>query len=229
MMYSNNETQEGLKLSGSKTKSLPGKEADLISVAQSVQVKISETGICPLWTSAEEMSAKISDIEMAKNTIRDLQSKKRQLTNEIRILNTDVDIGAGYVKSALDIKFGRERSLSYAHEFGFDIRAGRRLIKINMDDRLRSLSSLIAAISKYDLQVGDYSIDFWTNLETQLKSLWSESRALSSQISLQVSKKAKALNYLRANLQSVIYLIRGHYPDNSKGILREWGFLKESF
>lgn len=215
--------------SGNGKANLPRKESDLITVAQSVQLKMKETGICPLWTNAEEMKAKIMDIDTAKNNIRSLKSKKKQATAEIKFLNAEIDIGVGYIKQALYIQFGRERAKSYAHEFGLDIKRGRTILKANMDDRLRSLVLLKNAVEKYNLNAGKYNPDFWTSSYERLSSQWNASKGLSSQISSQVSQKNKNMDYLNRALHSVILLLRAHYENNYKSVLRAWGILKESF
>jgi len=215
--------------SGNVKANLPRKEADLITVAQSVQVKMKETGICPLWTNAEEMKAKIMDFDTAKNSIRTLKSKKKQATAEIKFLNAEIDIGVSYIKQALYIQFGRERAKSFAHEFGFDIQHGRTMLKANMDDRLRSLVLLKKAVEKYNLNAGKYNLDFWTDSYERLSSQWNTSKSFSSQISAQVSQKNKNVDYLNRALHSVVLLLRAHYEDNYKSELRAWGILKECF
>ena len=208
---------------------LPRKEADLVSVAQRVHAKMAETGICPLWTSAETFEAKISEIDAGVQKMSELKSRLKQVSNELRILNAEIDIGLLDLKDGLTGKFGRDRAKAYATEFGMESRGGRTTLPINREKRIRSLEAIVAAIDKYGISLLKSSKEFWAEHLARLQSLSDESKSLKSAMAAEVRQKQLNIKYLRRVLRTTLLVLKGNYPDDYKRVIRNWGILKENF
>ena len=72
-----------------------------------------------------------------------------------------------------------------------------------------------------------YGLVFWQDILTKLQALNPERSTTESKLSANVDEKNALKEELRKVMQSVIYIIRGRFPDNQDAMIRNAGFSRK--
>ena len=86
-----------------------------------------------------------------------------------------------------------------------------------------------AGLVEHGFDGKEYGAAFWTPIQIQYASLLTQAIAMDGAVSTKVSSKNTLKDAVRKTLNSLIFVIKGNFPDTYKAELRAWGFQKEKY
>ena len=147
----------------------------------------------------------------------------------LRELDQTIDTGLRFVKGYLAEDHDGDADAGYYDEFGIKTEGRNQRLPKARPARAKALQKLLAAIAAHGYNDRKYGKAYWTPIEKEYRELVEKRRQTESNASAEVGKKNEQEKPLRKVLKALINLIKAHYPDTAKSVLREFGFQKESY
>jgi hypothetical protein len=218
------------KLGGSVRKRIPKKDNDFDQLCRQVSAK---------WTTAPDFvlryitqadfERKVSDYGSTLNSKQRVSGDRPSLTQELALSDAEIEKGVTAVKLYLREKYEKKASAFYA-AFGIVYKTKKGYVfPYDRNKRLNCLLLAKTAIVTEGFSDKKYGAVFWSELYERYKTLTIEAIVTDGDISHKVGSK----NLLRAELEevlnSLILLIRAHFPQTAAAELRNWGFQKDKY
>ncbi|MDR2928334.1 MAG: hypothetical protein LBV41_09085 [Cytophagaceae bacterium] len=221
---------EGTKTKKQPHSTIPEKEADVISVSYSVAGMWAKKGANWLaWATPQEFLEAVGVFESSYDIRSNTKGKRATITKGLAYINIEIDTGVNYVKGYIAEKFSAKDASSYYSHFGMVKVSGSYRIPRDQNKRERSLKQMISGIEQYELSDRKYGKAYWEDVHSRFETIRKSAIAIDSISAEHVNIKAQKKAYICKVLNSLVYIIKGNYPDSWKDELRVWGFQKEKY
>lgn len=212
------------------TNNVPASDISFGKVAVDVATKWMATpAITVLWKTSAEFSDEVTAYNNILSKRRNDGGNRPQLTKALVTLDKQINNGLLYVKGYIIDKYKKETAPSYYPSFGIEFRYKKYIFPIDRNKRLSSLKMMVDAIDANGFGSKEYGTAYWTSIQTQYALLLQQTTTLDGTISIKVSTKNQLKASLKKAMNSLILILKGHYPDTYKAELRAWGFQKEKY
>ena len=147
----------------------------------------------------------------------------------LRTLDAQIDKAVGFVKSYLAEDHDGDADEAYYDQFGIKAEGRNQRLPSARPARAKALAKLVAAIHAHGYDARKYGKAFWTPIAQEYAELVGKRTKTESAAAGETGKKNVQEKPLRKVLKALISLIKAHYPDTYKSVLREFGFQKEGY
>jgi hypothetical protein len=147
----------------------------------------------------------------------------------LRELDVLVNKGVVIVRSYLAEDHDDDADEAFYDEFGIVTEGESKRLPKKRPARAKALKKLLVAIAAHKYDDRKHGKAYWTPIEKEYRELVEKRRQTESDSSGEVGKKNEQEKPLRKVLKALINLIKAHYPDTYKSVLREFGFQKEGY
>lgn len=149
--------------------------------------------------------------------------------NRLRELDKMINKSLNFVKGYLAEDHEGDADEAYYDEFGIKPEGKNQLLPSARPARAKALTKLLAALDAHGYNDRKFGQAYWTPIEVEYKKLVAKRRKTEGEASGEVGKKNVQEKPLRQVLKSLINLIKAHYPETYRSVLREFGFQKEGY
>lgn len=147
----------------------------------------------------------------------------------LRELDKTIDKGVTLVKGYLAEDHEDDADEAYYDEFGLKTEGRNKRLPSARPARAKALAKLVKAIGAHGYDDRKYGKAFWTPIAKEYTDLVGKRTQTEGAASAETGKKNQQEKPLRKVLKALISLIKAHYPDTYKSVLREFGFQKEGY
>lgn len=213
-----------------KTATLPEKQAVMLTVAEiAVKKWITTPEIKLLWIKSENFNTLVQQFKTSLGQRIEASNSRQPKTKSLQNLDIKINEAVEELKIAILGKFGKKDGKSYYSEFGIIRDKQAYKFPKERSQRQQSLEILIKGLEKYQLNVTNYSLEAFKDMQTQYNALMEETQDIDSTVSTEVGNKNELMKKVEKVLNSLIWIIKGNYPDTYASELRAWGFQKEKY
>lgn len=154
-----------------------------------------------------------------------------QITQRLKALDTEFNAALTNVKNYISDKYGKANAQGYFPEFGITKSGNSWGLPADRDKRALALDKMLKAISlpAHGFQNNNYGKTWWTPRINEYLILVKSASDTDSATSDLVGTKNSQKDMVKKVLTSLVFVIKGNYPDTWKTVLRAWGFQKEKF
>lgn len=221
---------EKKKKTPNKKHNVPIADIDFGKVAADVATKwLASPTITVLWKTAAAFSDEVTAYNDILSKRRNDGGNRSPLTKTLKTLDKQINDGLIYVKGYIIDKYQKKAGPSYYPSFGIESQYKKYIFPIDRNKRLTSLKMMIAALEANGFGNKEYGTAYWKPIQTQYALLLNQTMTLDGTISIKVSTKNQLKTSLKKAMNSLILILKGHYPDTYKAELRAWGFQKEKY
>ncbi len=215
--------------SATRRQSTPNSDGDILAVITGVLERWDETLHPVAWMTKARLQTVANDYSTHLRNRNTTGASRGAITSELRSLDDEIDISLEFIKNRLAERLhSKSEAVARYREFGI-VKERAYKLPASREHRAEALLMLIDALGVYQFQDTDYSVTYWTDIQTRYAALVAQARATDGQL----SGKVGTLNALRSEarkfLSAFIFIIRGNYPDTWKHVLREHGYHKEKY
>jgi hypothetical protein len=147
----------------------------------------------------------------------------------LRELDVMVNKGVVIVRGYLAEDHPDDADEAFYDEFGITTEGESKRLPKKRPARAKALAKLLLAISAHGYDDRKYGKKYWAPIEKEYRELVAKRRQTEGTASGEVGQKNVQEKPLRKVLKALINLIKAHYPDTYKSVLREFGFQKEGY
>jgi hypothetical protein len=208
---------------------IPGREADLIGVSESVLCTWRKREMYLLWTSPDEFEGTLNIFSRSFDARNKTKGDRRVITHNYRGLNLEINRSVKHVKGYLADKFPEGEAPSHYAQFGIVKHRKEYVIPADGDRRLHALGLMVKAIEEQGFSDRNYGKEYWTDIFNRFSQAKSDAVGSDRNTAEQVSVKSDRKAVIIKTLNALIYAIKANYPDSWKEELRAWGFQKEKY
>ncbi|MDX2306415.1 MAG: hypothetical protein NW226_26635 [Microscillaceae bacterium] len=213
-----------------KTNTIPAKQTALLDLTESVAKKwVSSHDITLRWMKPEDFNKLVQEFKASLEQRIQVGSGRQSKTKQLKNLDATVNKIAEEIKIAILNKFGKEDGKSYFSEFGITKISKSFKFPNERSERIQALTTLIQGLEKHQINIRNYSLEFFKDLKLQYDTLMTETKGIDSTVSSEVGTKNELIKQIEKVLNSLIWVIKGNYPDTYASELRAWGFQKEKY
>lgn len=157
-------------------------------------------------------------------------STRPQVTKELKEVNKEIDLALTVVKGYIFEKYkNKDAAASYYKSFGIEHYDNHYSFPNDQSKRQDAFELMLLALPANGFDCKDYGLTYWSQLRDHYVRLVEQGRTLDGGISGKVGDKNQLKKSLTKALNSIIFVLRGNYPDTYKQELRTWGFQKEKY
>lgn len=179
-----------------------------------------------LWLSKADLQQLATDYAQGRDAADAAGDARAPQAQRLQALDKQLNRHVGFVKAYLAEEYSRAESRAYYPEFGFDSASNK--LPSARDERVKSLTKLLAALKTHGFEKKKYGTDFWQPLATEYAQLVEESTATAG-VRSGIGHKTRDEEQVRQALRALIHHIKANYPALFVARLREFGFQKESY
>jgi len=210
-----------------RTRPIPVADVDFGNTVKLVSSKwATSSWLTLVYVTSAQFTTKATAFQTTLATRQQSGSTRSQTTQALKMLDKSIENGLTYVKSYLLEKYKKENYKSYYSAFGLE-NDGR--FPKDQNSRSAALKLTIEGIAANGFGTKEFGTAFWTGIKTQYDALLTTASTTDSTVSTKVGDKNALKAELKRALNSIVFVIKGNYPDNYKQELRNWGFQKEKY
>lgn len=210
--------------------SIPSKDADLQSVADSVVVKWEEeTWFTIRYKKQPDFATEVARYDELLQQRTTAGGGSRGLSSDMHELDKEADDALPYVKNFVFGIYGPKLAKDHYGEFGIEHHKDEWELPYDRHRRTLSFQTMIDGLTKNKITTGNYSAAWWTEYVTRYNAALASSEGGAKDISGYVGELNQLRTSIRRTLQSVLRILEGNYPDTFEQVRREWGFLKDRY
>jgi hypothetical protein len=214
-----------------KRATIPQTQYDLLNTAQSVLVKWKTMPKITLqWVNVEEYANLVEELSTHIEQRTAVGSKRSSQTQNLALLDRDINSAVEQVKIAIYNKFGKNTGKAYLASFGI-VKYSGNSYKLPQDrnQRLNALPIFAKSCEEHDIETIDYKKDFFQGIFKTYQDAVNIAQVTDSSVTISVGNKNDVSQKLKEVLQAIILLIKANYPNTYQNELRGWGFQKEKY
>lgn len=207
------------------------KDLDLGTLTENVSAAWKQnTAITLIWITQAEFETKSKSYLASLDNRNVTQKDRPQITVGLKTCNQALDAGIAKIKVYLDADATSkaEAKANYA-KFGIVLQGTSYKLPKDLDSRKQSLKLVLDAIKEFGYDNKPFGTAYFTPLISQYNDLLKNAADTDKNVSTIVGDKNKIKEELIKTLNSIVYVLKGNYPDTYKNVLRAWGFQKEKY
>ena len=209
------------------TRNVPLADVDFSNVVKLISAKwATSPWLVLVYITSAQFITKATVFQTTLATRQQSGSTRSQTTKALKLLDKSIENALVYVKNYLLDKYKKESYQSYFSAFGIE---NGGLYPRDQNSRSAALKLTIEAIAANAFGTKEFGTVFWTGIKTQYDALLVTASTTDSAVSTKVGDKNALKTELKKVLNSIIFVIKGNYPDTYKQELRNWGFQKEKY
>ncbi|MDR1678402.1 MAG: hypothetical protein LBR81_01325 [Prevotellaceae bacterium] len=213
-----------------KKRNLPGKEADLNTIATEVAaVWAKHPKITLLWTDIEKFEQAVTTFAASYAEREDAKGTRQGVTQSLKGVNSEINSSVEQLKAHLAVAYTKRIAAAHYASLGIVKKRSGYKLPVDNDRRLYALEQLIKGLEKHGLSEGKLGTAYWKDILSRFTQLKKQAAEIDKNSALHVGIKTKQKLQIRKTLNALISVIKGNYPDSWKEELRVWGFQKEKY
>ncbi len=215
-----------------KTRNIPQADADFRDLAEAVANSWLANGDIVLrYKKAPDFKKEVTDF--ADNLVSRITagSLRPGQTSTLNQLNKQIDTGVSKVKTYIEKKYEEGDPQAQYARFGI-IKEGRSyVISGDRNNRLPALQQMIDSIAAEGFGSEKFGTAFWTDIQTAYTAAFNQASTTTGDVSSKVATKNERKKAIRTVLASLLKILEANYPvvEEYKGVIRQWGWKKESY
>lgn len=209
---------------------LPRKEADLNYVITSIFKTWSKhPEIILPWTTPAEFKIAITSFGTSFEEREDVKGSRRGITQEMRLLNKEIDESIEFLKHYLIELYSRKEAIAHYQSMGIVKNGGKYRLPMDGEKRLYALTQVLKGVDEHALDDRKYGTAYWTDVRDRFVAIKEGASEADKSTSSHVSVKREQKKYIRKTLNALVHIIKAYYPDTYREELRIWGLQKEKY
>jgi len=207
----------------------PMTDNDILAVLESLIPKWNESKITVAWMLKSELEQLFTDYKSVSFNRRTSGASRGGTTDEIGLLDKEIDVAIEHVKNRLSERLKSKRSaIARYPELG--IEKGRKYaLPEKREDRLKAFPILIESLKAYNFLDTEFNLKYWEEVYVRYETLAKQARSTAGNVSMKVGTLNQYRAETRKFFNSFISIIRGNFPDTWRNELRNYGFQKEKY
>lgn len=181
-----------------------------------------------LWLTQPDFVLMITNYSTAFAARKVAGGDRPSETFNLDDLDIKIDAATSEVKAYLRKEFKSAAVAQYAR-YGIVKESNTYRMPKDRDDRKLNLPLMIAAIATDGFGTEEYGTTFWTTMKTNYETALTAAGTTDGTVSINVGTKNTEKKKIKKVLTSLIFVLRGNYPDTYKEVLRQWGWQKEDY
>ena len=213
-----------------KVSLIPRKNADLLTLAKSVNTKWAATpALTLLWITQPNYATIVNGYDTNLAARLAVGGGRQAQTQTLQQVNKNIDTAVSNVKLYIDKKFKKANAIAQYSRYGIVQENKTYILPRDNDKRLLALPLMQAAIIADGFATEEFGTTFWTNTVTDFKAAFTTSGTTTKSISSKVVAKDTDIEKIKKALDCIVHLLQANYPDTYEAELRNWGFIKQNY
>jgi hypothetical protein len=215
-----------------KTRNIPQADADFRDLAEAVADSwLANPDITLRYKKAADFKKEVTAFTESLVSRITTGSLRPGQTSTLKQLDDQIDAAVGKVKTYIEKKYEDGDPQAQYARFGI-IKEGRSyVISGDRNNRLPALQQMIDSIAAEGFGNEKFGTAFWTDIQTAYTAAFSQASTTTGDVSGKVATKNEHKKAIRTVLGSLLKILDGNYPvtEEYKGVIRQWGWKKESY
>lgn len=215
-----------------KTRNIPKADIDFKDVAQAVaQSWLANPDIVLRRKKAGDFSTEVTDYADSLVSRITTGSLRPGQTNTLNQLDDQINKGVSKVKTYIEKKYEDDDPQAQYARFGI-IKEGRGyVISGDRNNRKLALQQMIDSIAAEGFGNEKFGTAFWKDIQTAYTAAFSQASSTTGDVSSKVATKNERKKAISNIMASLLLILKANYPvaDEYKGVIRQWGWKKESY
>jgi hypothetical protein len=208
----------------------PAADLDLKDLTEMVVEKWGQNPqITLLWTQQPALAEILQQFATTLDQRLITGSGRAPVTGSLSKWDKTIQDHTDYLKTYLKDKYGKDSYMDYFGQFGIVKEGATYKFPSDRNKRKSALKQTIAAIQAQGFEDKTYGLAFWQEISAQYEQLVDAAVQTDSSVAALVSQKKQLRAQILRTLNSLIYIIKGNYPDDYQSVMRAWGFQKEKY
>ncbi len=215
-----------------KARNIPKADADFKDVAQAVADSwLANPDITLRYKKAGDFKTEVTDFAKGLASRITTGSLRPGQTSTLNQLDEQIDAAVGKVKTYIEKKYEDGDPQAQYARFGIIKENRRYIISADRNNRLPALQQMIDSIAAEGFGNEKFGTAFWTDIQTAYTTALSQASTTTGNVSGKVATKNERKDAITTVLVSLLKVLEGNYPneDEYKGVIRQWGWKKESY
>ena len=215
-----------------KTRNIPQADVDFKDVSEAVADSwLANPDITLRRKKAADFKKEVTDYADTLVSRINTGSLRPGQTVTLKQLDEQIDNAAGKVKTYIEKKYEDGDPQAQYSRFGI-VKEGRNyVISSDRNNRKLALQQMIDNIAAEGFGNEKFGTAFWTDIQTAYATAFGQASTTTGQVSSKVATKNERKKAITSILTSLLQILRANYPDKDeyKGVVRQWGWKKESY
>lgn len=215
-----------------KTGQIPKADADFRDVAEAVANSwLANKDITLRYKTAASFKTEVTDFADSLASRISTGSLRPGQTSTLNQLDEQIDNGVSKVKTYIEKKYEDGDPQAQYSRFGIIKERGRYIMSADRNNRLPALQQMISSIAAEGFGSEKFGTTFWTDIQAAYTTALGQASATTGDVSGKVATKNESKKAISIVLKSLLKVLEGNYPnvDEYKGVIRQWGWKKESY
>jgi hypothetical protein len=215
-----------------KIRTIPQADIDFKDVSEAVAVSwLANPDITLRWKKAPDFQKEVNDYALDLVSRINTGSLRPGQTNTLNQLNDVIDGGVSKVKTYIEKKYEDGDPQAQYARFGIIKENRSFVISSDRNNRKLALQQMIDAIAAEGFGAEKFGTAFWTDIQTKYNAAVAEASNTTGDVSIKVATKNERKKAISLVMSSLLMMLRANYPDDDecKGVIRQWGWKKESY
>lgn len=215
-----------------KTRNIPQADADFKDVSEAVADSwLANPDIILRYKKAADFKTEVTDFAKDLASRITTGSLRPGQTSTLNQLDEQIDAAVGKVKTYIEKKYEDGDPQAQYARFGIIKENRRYVISGDRNNRLPALQQMVDSIAAEGFGSEKFGTTFWTGIQTAYTTALSQASNTTGAVSGKVATKNERKDAIRTVLISLLKVLEGNYPneDEYKGLIRQWGWKKESY
>lgn len=230
-MQNDNLQETDNKLSGKKStlSNIPRRDADMLGVFRSVNLKWDEAQFVIAWITKARFVELVNTFYNLLLNRKTVGASRGSVTEELKDLNLEIDRSIEHVKNKLAETYGsKKEAMVHYPAFGIVKESSYKLPKAK-EKRFNNMNLLINGLKLYGFENMTYGLQYWTDIQERYNRNIDKARHTDGSVSVKVGNLDEMRDELRLFCNSFIHIVRGNHPVQWRNIIRDYGFQKEKY
>jgi len=179
------------------------------------------------YLSNADAATLFSDTENMLKNKTTTKSARSPVADQISTAMKAMFQTAGSIKLQLQMDFGKKQALLKYGSFAIEKSNRGYTLPSDPESMLSVIPIILDALNTFGYTKKDFGTAWWTSQSATLTDLLSKSKNVAGDFSGHTAAVRENADKINLFLNSVIHLVKAHYPNNVDAMLRAFGFLKE--
>ena len=215
-----------------KTENIPRADIDFKDLAEAVADSwLANPDITLRYKKAADFKKETTDFTDSLVSRINTGSLRPGQTQTLKQINQQIDQAVGKVKTYIEKKYEDGDPKAQYSRFGIIKDSRRYIISADGNNRKLALQQMVDSVAAEGFGNEKFGTAFWRDIQSAYITAFAEASNTTGEVSSKVATKNERKKAIRTVLKSLLRVLEGNYPvaEEYKGVIRQWGWKKESY
>jgi len=215
-----------------RTKTIPQADIDFKDVSQSVAAAwLANPDITLRWKKAADFEKETIDYADSLQIRVETGNLRPGQTLTLNQLDDRIEEGVSDVKTYIEKKYKKANAPAQFARFGITHSKAGYFLGRDRNNRNEALKLMVKSIAAEGFGNEEFGTAFWTDIQKAYETALVAASNTAGDVSKKVATKNQQKKNITVVLNSLLKVLQGNYPDQDeyKGVIRQWGWKKESY